>query len=222
MYFFLKRFFDLLISFIMLVLLLPFFILIMFLMMIFHNAYIFYIQQRLGKNNIYFGLIKFASMLKNSPNMQGGTITTRKDPRVTRMGRILRITKLNELPQIINVLIGDMSFVGPRPMLQIGFEMYTKEVQEFLYKSKPGITGIASVVFRDEEKWVTESKMEPMEFYKKYVFPYKGELEQWYYHNRSLFTDFKIILLTAIKIVFSKSRLEYRFFKNLPRSEYFG
>jgi lipopolysaccharide/colanic/teichoic acid biosynthesis glycosyltransferase len=158
-------------------------------------------------------------MLKDSPNMAGGIITMRNDPRVTKIGRILRITKLNELPQIFNVLLGDMSFVGPRPLMNKGFDLFSLDVQSFLYKSKPGITGISSLVFRDEERLVTESEMAPEQFYKEYIFPCKDHLERWYSKNKSFYVDFVILFLTAVKILVPKSNLEFKIFRSLPKND---
>lgn len=159
-------------------------------------------------------------MLKDSENLKGGTITVRNDPRVTPVGKILRITKLNELPQLFNVLFGSMSFVGPRPMTRSGFELYNADVKDKIYNSKPGITGISSIIFRDEEKWVSSSDMEPMEFYKQFVFPYKGQLELWYLKNKSISTDFLILFLTAVKIVLPQSKLETKIFSSIPKSDF--
>ncbi|MDX1774870.1 sugar transferase [Oceanihabitans sediminis] len=92
---------------------------------------------------------KFASMLKDSPNMAGGIMTTKKDPRITPMGGFLRKSKINELLQLINIFKGDMSIVGPRPVMRISFEAYPEEVQKVIYNVKPGLTGIGSIIFRD-------------------------------------------------------------------------
>src|SRR5690606_2286133 len=113
---------------------------------------------RVGYKNKTFSIWKFATMLKNSPNMPGGLITTKKDPRITPMGGFLRKTKINELPQLINILKGDMSFVGPRPVMQKSFEQYPPEIQKIIYNVKPGLTGIGSIVFRDEEQLITNVK----------------------------------------------------------------
>lgn len=199
----------------------PIILIIIALQLLFNKADVFYLQNRIGLNNKDFKIIKFSSMLKNSMDLPGGSITIRNDPRVTRTGKTLRFTKLNELPQLFNVLIGDMSFVGPRPLVTKGFNLYPPDVKAFLYKSKPGITGISSVVFRDEEIFVTKSKMDPHEYYKKHIFPFKGQLEEWYYNNKSLWVDFIILFLTGIKILFPNSKLEYSFFPSLPKSKHF-
>ena len=150
-----------------------------------------------------------------------GSITLQNDPRVTKIGRLLRISKLNELPQLFNVFIGNMSFVGPRPLMQEGYNLFSDDTKEILYKSKPGITGISSIVFRDEEKLVTESGLNPLLYYKNYIFPYKSQLEIWYFENKSLSVDLLIIILTGIKVVFPKSNLEFKIFKFLPKDSFF-
>ncbi|MEM9991560.1 MAG: sugar transferase [Bacteroidota bacterium] len=160
-------------------------------------------------------------MLKNSPNMKGGAITMKNDPRITPMGGFLRKTKINELPQLFNVLRGEMSFVGPRPVMKRqSFDHYPKHVQAVIYNVPPGITGIGSVVFRDEEQLITDAKAagkDPKEFYIHEIYPYKGELEKWYQANQSFIVDIKILFLTAWAIMLPKTQLQYRFFKDLPQ-----
>jgi lipopolysaccharide/colanic/teichoic acid biosynthesis glycosyltransferase len=156
-------------------------------------------------------------MLKNSLNMSTGSITLRNDPRVTPVGKYLRITKLNELPQVLNVLKGDMSIVGPRPLVDKTFNAYPADIRDKVYNSKPGITGIGSVVFRDEEELISSSGMPPHEFYEQYIAPYKGALEIWYQQHQSFTTDLLIIFLTGWVILFPKSRLTYKTFSDLPK-----
>jgi len=155
-------------------------------------------------------------MVKDSPNIGTGSITLRNDPRVTKVGRFLRTTKLNELPQIFNVIFGQMSMVGPRPQMNADFIKFPKHIQESMYNVKPGITGIGSIVFRDEEKWISDAEGDKHEFYKKHIAPYKGELELWYQKRLSLCTDFIIVFLTAWAIVSPKNNLVFKIFKDLP------
>jgi lipopolysaccharide/colanic/teichoic acid biosynthesis glycosyltransferase len=216
MYVVIKRFFDILFSLLIICILLPFFLILFPLLRLTGEGYIFYYQKRIGYRNKPFSIIKFATMLKDSPNLGTGLITLRNDPRVTPMGNFLRKTKLNELPQIFNVLKGDMSFVGPRPLVDKTFEPYSDYVKENIYKVKPGITGIGSIVFRDEEKLMSECKIDSKVFYDTVISPYKGELEMWYLKNQSFTTDFLILLLTGWQIVFPKSRLIDVFFTSLP------
>lgn len=220
MYVILKRFFDIFFSLLLIGLLLPLFIIVFILLRFTGEGYVFYYQKRIGFNNKNFNIIKFATMLKDSPNIGTGIITLRKDPRVTPMGRFLRMTKLNELPQIFNVLKGDMSFVGPRPLIDKTFEPYSDYVKANIYSVRPGITGIGSVVFRDEEKLMTECKGDPKVFYNTVIAPYKGELEMWYLKNQSFKTDFLILFLTAWKIISPRSELITVFFKTLPKQNF--
>jgi lipopolysaccharide/colanic/teichoic acid biosynthesis glycosyltransferase len=180
---------------------------------------IFYKQERIGLNKKPFNIYKFATMLKDSPNLGDKTLTVRNDPRITKVGQFLRITKINELPQILNVIKGDMSLVGPRPLLPKSFEKYTIAVQNVIYKNRPGITGLGSLVFRDEELLVTKYKelgKDPIEYYKTYIYPHKGALEEWYFYNCSILVDIKILFLTFWSLLNPTSQLVYRTLKNLP------
>ena len=221
MYILIKRAIDILVSFTALLFLTPILIPIMIGLLFTGEHYIFYFQKRIGLGNKPFSIWKFATMLKNSPNLGTGTITLRKDPRVLPMGSFLRKTKINELPQIFNVLFGDMSIVGPRPLTQNHFDQYSQEVKDMLFKVKPGITGVGSVIFRDEEALIAKCNMPVDEYYHKYISPYKGELEVWYNENRSTIIDLKIIFLTAWVIIKPNSNLVYKLLKNLPENPLF-
>lgn len=216
MYNFIKRITDVVLVLIALAILFPVFALVLLVLSVTGEREIFYIQERVGFRNKMFNVYKFATMLKDSPNIGTGTLTLRNDPRVTIFGKYLRITKVNELPQIINVLRGEMSIVGPRPLLKIDVDRYPDEIREKIYNVKPGITGIGSLVFRDEELLVTNSKIDKKEFYKEFILPYKGALEMWYQKNANTITDFKIIFLTAWIIIFPKSKLISIVFPDLP------
>jgi lipopolysaccharide/colanic/teichoic acid biosynthesis glycosyltransferase len=211
-----KRFFDILLSLFVLIVLSPLLVPIAIILKFTGEGYVFYLQKRLGYKNRYFNIIKFATMLKNSPNMGTGSITLRNDPRLLPMGKFLRKTKINELPQILNVLKGDMSIVGPRPLVDKTFNDYPEAIRDHIYDSKPGITGIGSVIFRDEESLISASSLPPHEYYERYIAPYKGELELWYNRNKGFVTDLLIIFLTAWVIIFPKSRLMFKVFKGLP------
>lgn len=218
-YDFIKRAADFWLALALLVLLSPLLLLIAISLKMSGEGEIFYLQERVGYKNRRFEIWKFATMLKNSPQMPGGEITLRNDPRITPFGRYLRISKLNELPQLINVLCGEMSFVGPRPLMPVSFEQYSPEVQAIVYESRPGLTGIGSVIFRDEEKWVTAGKtrgIDPKAFYRELIFPYKGALERWYRENKSFRVDFLLLFLTAWVLLSPGSDLPYRVFDNLP------
>ena len=219
MYSFIKRTFDLSLSIIGLLVVSPLFIVIIFMLKFTAEGEIFYLQERMGLNNKLFNIYKFATMLKDSPNLGNKTLTVRNDPRITPIGKFLRITKINELPQILNVIKGDMSLVGPRPLLPKSFEKYTVAVQNVIYKNRPGITGLGSLVFRDEELLVTKYKelgKDPIEYYKTYIYPHKGALEEWYFYNCSILVDIKILFLTFWSLLNPTSQLVYRTLKNLP------
>ncbi|MDD2674392.1 MAG: sugar transferase [Flavobacterium sp.] len=219
MYSFIKRTFDLSLSIIGLLVISPLFIVIIFMLKFTAEGEIFYLQERMGLHNKLFKIYKFATMLKDSPNLGDKTLTVRNDPRITKVGQFLRITKINELPQILNVVKGDMSLVGPRPLLPKSFEKYTVSVQNVIYKNRPGITGLGSLVFRDEELLVTKYKelgKDPIEYYKTYIYPHKGALEEWYFYNCSILVDIKILFLTFWSLLNPTSQLVYRTLKNLP------
>jgi lipopolysaccharide/colanic/teichoic acid biosynthesis glycosyltransferase len=218
MYLIIKRFFDFLFSLIALVILSPFLIPIIILLKLTGEHEVFFFQKRIGYKNKEFNIWKFATMLKNSPNLGTGEITLRNDPRVTVMGKFLRITKINELPQIINVLLGNMSIVGARPLMKKSFDLYTDDVKAVVYNTRPGITGIGSIIFRDEEKLISESS-DIQQTYRQ-IFEYKGQLEKWYQQHISFYTDFMIIFLTAWHILFSNSQLVHKVFPSLPQRQF--
>lgn len=223
MYLIFKRLCDIGLSFIMLAILSPLLIPIVIGLKLTGEGYVFYKQERVGFKNTRFSILKFATMLKDSPNMVGGVITTKRDPRITPMGGFLRKSKINELPQLLNILFGDMSFVGPRPVMPISFEAYPENVRMVIYNVKPGLTGIGSIIFRDEEELITKVKDsggDTWDFYKNKIYPFKGEAEKWYQLNQSFFTDFKLIVLTAIVVLNSKSELVGVWFKDLPQRGY--
>ncbi|RMG53985.1 MAG: sugar transferase, partial [Gammaproteobacteria bacterium] len=163
MYPFLKRTLDLVAAGAGLIVCAPLFLVVIPLLRFTAEGEVWYRQKRIGYKNKPFYILKFATMLKDSPNMLTGSLTLRNDPRVTPVGKYLRISKLNELPQIINVLKGDMSLVGPRPQMEVDFKAFPEHVQERIYDARPGITGIGSIVFRDEERIISESPLAPRE-----------------------------------------------------------
>lgn len=212
-----KRLFDLTIAVLSLLLLFAPMILVMIILKFTGEGEIFYLQKRLGYLNNEFKIIKFATMVKNSPNIGTGSLTLRGDPRVLPFGNFLRKSKINELPQIFNVIIGNMSIVGPRPQMKVDFDKFPPKKRNEIYKSKPGITGIGSIIFRDEEKWISNCNGDKHEFYKNKIAPYKTDVELWYYKNQSMFVDVKLVILTAWVIIFTNSDFVERIFKSLPK-----
>lgn len=181
---------------------------------------IFFVQPRVGYKNKIFLIYKFATMVEGSHKTQSAFITTANDSRITTIGAILRKTKIDELPQIINIFRNEMSVVGPRPLMKESFYAYPQEIQKIIYNTKPGITGIGSLIFRDEERLMTICKeigMDPLDYYKNHIYAYKGELEKWYSQNVSFITDLKILILT-VWVVFSRdNNLVHKTFINLPK-----
>lgn len=176
---------------------------------------VFYIQQRVGKGGKKFGLLKFATMLKDSPNIGSGEITLKNDPRVLPVGIFLRKSKINELPQILNIIKGDMSIIGPRPMVENTYKLYPPKSQELLNTIKPGLSGLGSIIFRDEES-ILAGREDPVEYYKTVIIPYKSDLEVWYVKNNTIINYFKCILLTIWMILIPNSKIFEKTFKDLP------
>ena len=221
MYKFSKRLLDIITSLLALIILAPLLLPIVIILRFSAEGYVFYFQDRIGKNRVNFKIIKFATMLKDSPNLASGSITLSGDWRVTKPGKFLRKTKINELPQIINILKGDISLVGPRPLVTKTFTAYNEEVQSKIYNLKPGLTGIGSIVFRDEESIISAiTDEDPHEFYKRIIAPYKGELEMWYQAHCSFFLDLQLIFITAWVILFPSSKLYNKWFKDLPKRNF--
>ena len=212
------RIIDVLLSLLALFVLLPLFIPIVIILLLTGEHKVFYLQTRVGYNNKDFKIIKFATMLSNSANMGSGSLTLKNDPRVLPFGSFLRKTKINELPQILNIIIGDLSIVGPRPQMQVDFEKYSDDIQGKIYNVRPGLTGIGSIIFRDEESLISlaAENEDPHDFYKRVIAPYKGELEIWYHSHRSVFLDSQLIFMTAWAIVSPETRLYEKWFKDLP------
>jgi lipopolysaccharide/colanic/teichoic acid biosynthesis glycosyltransferase len=196
------------------------------LLFLFEGAPVMFRQERYGREGAPFPLLKFRTMMRRSEllheklQLKLGTadhlFKLEHDPRVTRIGRFMRNTFLDELPQLVNILIGDMSIVGPRPLVDKTFDPYPEHVKRVIYNVRPGLTGIGSIVFRDEERLLSDSGMPLAEFYAKHIAPAKGELELWYQRRLSFRTDMLLIFLTAWVIAFPKSRLLPKVFKDLP------
>ena len=214
MYNFTKRTIDVAFAVTFLVISLPIFLLVIILLSITGDKEIFYFQERIGFKNRRFNILKFATMLKNCDYQGVGQFTLANDPRITTLGRILRKTKLNELPQLINILRGDMSLVGPRPLTLDGFKRYSKEVQRRIYNLRPGLTGVGSIIFRDEVR-LLDNCSDYETLYRK-INAHKGKLEIWYQSNRGIRVDFTILFLTGFSIFFPNQTMIYKVFKNLP------
>ena len=212
------RFCDIMFSLLAIVALLPLFLLVVLVLLFTGEGEVFFIQRRVGRNGKHFGILKFATMLKNSPNMGSGTITLNGDPRILPVGQILRRTKINELPQLWNVLIGDMSLIGPRPQTHECFDAFTTVAKQKIVTLRPGLSGVGSIIFRSEEKMLSASSItENTEIYRRKIMRYKGEVEAWYVDNKSLSFYFLLIVLTAWYVVNPRSDAIYSCIKSLPK-----
>ena len=210
-----QRFFDIVFSGMALVLLSPLLLPLIFILRMTGEGEIFFPQSRVGRGGKHFRLYKFATMLKNSPNMGTGTVTVKNDPRVLPMGGLLRKTKINELPQLINIFNGDMSVIGPRPQTQRCFDAFPLASQNEITKVRPGLSGIGSIIFRDEDDMMHVNN-DPDKFYDEIVMPYKGSLEAWYVSNQNIFSYFSLIILTIWVVFGFSSGLVWKLFKDLP------
>jgi lipopolysaccharide/colanic/teichoic acid biosynthesis glycosyltransferase len=211
-----QRILDILLSGIALVLLSPLLIPVALILRFSGEGEVFFKQNRVGRGGVPFGLYKFATMLKDSPNLGTGTVTVKGDPRVLPVGRFLRKTKINELPQLLNILLGDMSLIGPRPQTRRCFDAFPARSQEEIVKVRPGLSGIGSIVFRNEEDMM-DAANDPDRFYDHVIMPYKGLLEEWYVAHRGVGTYIKLVLLTAWVVVTSRGTVVWRMFPRLPQ-----
>lgn len=218
-----KRFIDIILSTVSILILSPLLIPIIIILKLTGEGYIFYKQERVGRDDRLFNLLKFATMFKDSPNMEGGNITSYNDPRVLPFGKFLRKYKINELPQIINVWLGDMSIIGRRPTVIEHYDYYDDKVKNIISKNKPGLSGISSVVFRDEERYfIDKSTNENIKFHKEQIAPFKGELEIWYSNNQSVIVDMLLIIITISCLIYPTFNLHNIFFRNLPEHPLFN
>ena len=209
------RLLDILFSSLALSLFLPLFIPVALILRLTGEGEIFFSQKRVGKGGKLFNLLKFATMLKDSPSIGSGTVTLKDDPRVLPIGKFLRKTKINELPQLINILLGDMSVVGPRPQTPRCFEVFPKDLQPIISSTRPGLSGLGPVVFRDEENILSENS-KSVDFYDQVIAPYKGDVEAYYIKVIGIYSYFKIIFLTLWVVIFPKSSCVWRVFPSLP------
>ena len=191
----LKRTFDIVLSIFAIFLLFPFFLVVSFLIVIDSGFPIFFLQKRIGRDAKEFNIIKFRTMKTNNENI---TITVSDDSRITRIGKYLRKTKIDELPEILNVLFGQMSFVGPRPDVK-GYADKLKGANRKILALRPGITGPASLKYHNEE-YILSQKSNPKKYNDEVIFPDKVKINMHYFHNRSFFLDLKIIFATIFRI----------------------
>lgn len=212
-----KRVFDFIMAFFGLILISPIFVVIALINKFTGND-VFFIQERIGKDLKPFTLIKFATMNKDA-HINGDTITCKNDSRVTKIGALFRKSKINELPQLINVLKGDMSLVGPRPLPSNEVSIYPPDVAKKIYSIKPGITGLASLYFHDEEKLLSGDREHAESIFKNIIMPKKAEFELWYVDNRKFSLDLKIIFATFLVICIPHTNILLFISKRLGGSE---
>ena len=210
-----QRLLDVLSSSLALLVLSPLLLGLMLLLRLTGEGEVFFRQPRIGRGGEPFELLKFATMLRDSPNMATGTVTVTDDPRVLPVGRVLRKLKLNELPQLINIFRGDMSVIGPRPQTRRCFDAFPEAAQQEIVQVRPGLSGVGSIVFRGEEELYADVD-DPDWLYDHAIMPYKGDLERWYVRRQGLGNYFRLIALTAWVVVFPRSRVFWRVFRDLP------
>jgi lipopolysaccharide/colanic/teichoic acid biosynthesis glycosyltransferase len=209
------RIFDLVFSSILLVTLIPLIIILYPLLKITGEGEVFYLQERVGLGGSKFKVIKFATMMKNSMQIGAGSITVANDPRVLPVGKILRKTKVNELPQFINVLKGEMSFIGPRPHAEIDLKGVKKDKLEKILTIRPGLSGIASIIFRNEDL-ILHDNSDGRTFYDNIIAPYKADLEIWYIDNRNIYLYLLLIILTIFTVLGLKQKVVFKICRTLP------
>ena len=209
------RFFDIFFSGLAIIVLFPLLIPVMIVLKLTGEHYIFYRQERVGRYGKSFKLLKFATMLKDSPNLPGGLYTSKNDPRLLPMGALLRKTKINELPQLFNIFMGQMNVVGYRPTVREHYEAYPVEAKQKMYDSKPGLMGIGSIVFRNEEE-ILQRFEDKKNFHQNVINPYKALLEKWYLEHKNIVNYFKIIVITVVVILKPNANIWKNCFKDLP------
>lgn len=193
-----KRLFDIVFALFGLILLFPFLLLISILIKLDSQGAVFFIQSRVGKNNKDFNIFKFRTMNIHSDDM--GLLTLgNDDSRITKIGYFLRRYKIDEFPQLINIIKGDMSFVGPRPELRYYVNFYNED-DMVIFKVRPGITGLASLKYRNEVELLKAAE-NPEEFFIKTIIPDKLEYNKEYIRQRNFFFDLKLIGLTIVKVI---------------------
>ena len=210
-----ERFLDIFFSGLALLLLSPLLVVIAIILKCSGEGEVLFMQERMGRHGALFKLFKFATMLKDSPNLSTGTVTMRGDPRVLPVGKFLRKTKINELPQLLNIFFGDMSVIGPRPLTVQTFGSYSNITQDIIKKVRPGLSGVGSIIFRGEED-LMHGATASVDFYDNVIAPYKGALEEWFVSNKGLYVYFVAIFTTIWAIFFPKTKVAWKAFRGLP------
>lgn len=210
-----KRAFDIVAALLGLLALAPLLLVVSLILLVTGEKRVFFFQERVGQFRKPFNLVKFTTMSDAALDRPDAGITLDDDPDVFPFGRVLRRTKINELPQLINVLRGDISLVGPRPLTPRSFARYPEQVQEQLAQLKPGLTGLASVIFRDEERIIANSPKSREQCYIEDIRPRKAQFERIYGANMSFWLDLKIVFATAVSVLAPSISVEAIFFRDL-------
>jgi lipopolysaccharide/colanic/teichoic acid biosynthesis glycosyltransferase len=214
-----KRTIDMVFSASALVVLSPLLLLVAIILRGTGEGCIFYRQERVGRGGRIFPLYKFVTMRKDSGHTPGDLLTAKNDPRVLPFGRILRATKINELPQLFNVLLGDMTLIGPRPQVRPHFDMYPEHVKREIVKVRPGLSGIGSIIFHEESSLLAKCGKDHNRCYREDIAPYKGKLEVWYVQHQSVLLDLALIFLTVLVVLSHRSGYYVQWLKGLPQPD---
>jgi len=211
------RFLDILISFIVIFALIPLLLSVCIWNLLTGENEIFYKQIRVGKDGKHFHILKFATMIKDSPNIGSGLFTDESDTRFLPLGAVLRKTKINELPQLINVIRGEMSIVGFRPLVPTSYDTVKQMVGERAYTCASGITSVASILLRNEEAILSKiEREERIHYYNTKILPAKACLDLWWCENRNLYNYCLIIALTAVALILPIKLVPFGVLKDLP------
>jgi lipopolysaccharide/colanic/teichoic acid biosynthesis glycosyltransferase len=197
-----KRCLDIVGALVGLVLLSPVFVMVAVAIKRDSTGPVFFRQQRVGRDGRLFGILKFRSMTVDAPR-RGSALTVRADKRITRVGRFLRKSKLDELPQLVNVLVGDMSLVGPRPEVPEFMCFYSPEQREIIVSMRPGMTDYAAILFRDESALLDQTQ-DPIEVYRRLIMPVKFRHYERYSREIGILTDLRIIVATALSLTIGR------------------
>ncbi|MDE0227191.1 MAG: sugar transferase [Gammaproteobacteria bacterium] len=203
-----KRVIDVLLSGLLMFVLPPLYVIVSVLLRFAGEKNVMFRQRRVGRSGDKFTLLKFTTMASGSA--VAGDITYGDDPRVLPVGRRLSALKIDELPQLWNTFLGEMSLVGPRPLTSRAFHCYSPRVQEIVKSMKPGVTGVGSLVFRNEDRILAQAPGDPKEYYDSVIIPLKGQLETWYFAHRSLRIDLLILACTLVAVPWPRSRLHFK------------
>ena len=214
-----KRTLDILFSATALLALSPLLLLVAILLRCTGEGCVFYRQERIGRGGRPFLLYKFATMRKDCGRRPEDLLTAQDDPPILPLGRILRHTKINELPQLFNVLLGDMSLIGPRPQVRPHFDIYPAQVRRELVKVRPGLSGIGSIIFHDEGSLVSRCGKDYRRCYAEDIAPYKGKLELWYVQHQSTLLDLILLFLTVLVILSPGRGYCLPWLKGLPQPD---